>query len=367
VIVPRTLRHQTGVKASTRASLLINGGIAYFCGLTQAHAAKSVAVAYDAAAGCPSQAEFEAAVEGRGGHFTGPSAPGSAWAIRVSIVQDTAGFRGTLQTTNDDATSALREVHGATCQEVVDALAVVSATALNPGAEVEASPSEPAPKTAPVKTLPPASAAQDEGRLRGSGSTVNEKVPVEAGTLRFDKARPLSLFGGAQLGLLPNTLMPRYDLSLSTTNFVTTPGGKSYVDGVIARIHLSYLGPSTYRTDDASSQVQGFLFALGVCWSPIYDTRGWSALLCSEYGAGWFKIKSKDAQGTQIQDKLQGVGFAGLGVETQYHLGSVFQLGLKLGADVFVNQFGAERPDGSSIFRSSQFSGYGMLGLGVQL
>jgi len=363
------LHHQQGVKALLRTKLLV------FCGLAQvlavsvgearAHAAGRVAVVYEAVGSCPSEGEFKAAVESRGGNFTGPGAPGSAWAIRVSIAQDAGGYRGTLQTTNEDATSALREVHGSTCQDVVDALAVVSATALNP--QAESSPKSSAERApTPVIVKPPSPPAVDEGRLRATSSVVNAKVPVEAGTLRFDKARTLSLFAGAQLGMLPNTLVPRFDLSVSAANFVTTPGGKSYLDGPIPRLHVSYLAPATYHADDASSRAQGFLFALGMCWSPIYDTRGWSALLCGEYGAGWMQLKSKDAQGRQIQDKSVGLGFAGLGVETQYHVGSVFQLGLKLGTDIFVNQFGAERPDGSSIFRSSQFTGYGMLGFGVQ-
>lgn len=353
------------MKALIVAGLLVFNGFSIFPGVSQAQAAGRVALAYDAEPGCPSEMEFKTAVESRGGNFTGPGAPGSAWALRVSIAPDANGFRGTLQATTDDATSSPREVHGATCREVVDALAIVGATALNPEPESKPTVSEP-PATPQEPVRAPSRPSESDDRLRASGSVVNAKIPVEAGTLRFDKARNLSLFGGAQLGLLPNTLVPRFDLSMSAANFVTTPGGKSYLDGPIPRLHLSYLAPATYRTDEASSTIQGFMFGLGVCWSPFYDTRGFSALLCGEYGAGWMRIKSKDAQGSQIQDKTAGLGFAGLGVETQYHLGSVFQAGLKLGMDGFVSPFGAEHPDGRSIFRSSQITGYGMLSLGVQ-
>ncbi|HET7544125.1 MAG TPA: hypothetical protein VFK05_29840 [Polyangiaceae bacterium] len=340
--------------------------------LTEARAATPVALAYDAAPGCPSEMDFKAAVEARDGHFTGERAPGSAWALRVSIVADAGGYRGTLQSTTEEATSAVREVHGATCAEVVDALAVVSATALNPRADANAAVNEPPAPASPPSAKPtdkpsaPPSAAAAEPRLRATGSVQNAKVQVEAGTLRFDKARTLSLFAGAELGLLPHTLMPRYDLSISSANFVTIPSGKSFMDGAVGKLHLSYLGPSTVRTDDASSKVQAFLFGLAVCWSPVYDTRGWAVFLCGEYGAGAAKIVSKDAQGKKIQDKATGLGFAALGFETQYNFASIFQVGLKLGLDAFVNSFSAERPNGSTIFESSQIAGHGMLGLGVQ-
>jgi hypothetical protein len=87
--------------------------------------------------------------------------------------------------------------------------------------------------------------------------------------------------------------------------------------------------------------------------------------LCAEYGAGFVNIKSKNAQGQEIQNKEEGLGFASLGVESQYNLGSLFQIGLKLGADIMVDSFSAERPDGSRIFESGRFAGYGMLGFGV--
>ncbi|HEY0466425.1 MAG TPA: hypothetical protein VGC79_19580, partial [Polyangiaceae bacterium] len=188
-----------------------------------------------------------------------------------------------------------------------------------------------------------------------------------AGTLHLDYARALTAFAGAQFGMVPHTVMPRYDLSLGGASLITTPEGKSYMHGAIPRLHLGYLGQGTYTVDDATSQIQALSFALGLCWSPIYDTRGWVALLCGEYGAGVVNIRTKNTEGKEIQNKTTGLGFAGLGLETQYNLGSLFQLGFKLGAEFYVDSFSAERADGSRIFQSSQFAGYGMHGVGVHL
>jgi len=362
------VHHQSGVKSLIRAGLVTLGCVGGILRVSPAKAADHVALAYDIAAGCPSETDFKAAVEGRGGHFAGPSSPGSAWALRVSIVADAAGFRGTFQATNEDATSAVREVHGVTCLEVVDALAVVSATALNPQAESKppASPQQPALLTAKPKPEPePKTTAFSQGRVRATEALLNAQVPVEAGTLRFDYARALTLFAGAEFGMVRGTVIPRYDMSFSGAPLITTPGGKSYLHGAIPRLRLSYLGQATHETGEMRSEFRGVEFALGVCRSPIYDTRGLVLLLCAEYGAGLMNIRTKDGQGNQIQDKSTVIGFAGLGIESQYNLGSLLHVGLKLGADFMVNSFSAEHTDGSRIFESSLVAGYGMLGFGV--
>jgi hypothetical protein len=375
VIVLHSTHHHPDVTMLTRVVPWVLGAVAPFLSLNEARAAAPVALAYDAVPGCPSETDFKAAVEARDGNFTGERAPGSAWALRISIVRDDAGFRGTLQSTTEDTTSALREVHGESCQEVVDALAVVSATALSPRAETTAAVSEPAPVTpasapASARASPPPPARDADRHLRVVGgfgfAPSHRKMRVEAGTLHFDKVSNLLISGGAQLGLVPHTLVPRYDLAFSTTNFITTPSGASFLGGASPRMHFSFLGPSTYRTHDASSRVLGVLFGLGICRSFIYDTRGWAVHYCGELGGGALYVDSKDAQGTRLGDKTTGVGFAGYGIDTQYHLGPVFELGLKIGMDVFTNKLSAERPDGSKIFESSSFTGYGMLSLGAQ-
>jgi hypothetical protein len=374
VIFRSALCHQRGVKALIRAGLVVAGCFCAILRASGAHAADRVALAYETVAGCPAETDFKAAVERRGGQFGGPGAPGAAQALRISIIQEAAGFRGTLQATNEDATSVLREVHGATCQEVVEGLSIVGATALKPQADSKEALSTAPPPEGTVKPQPertakaepePTTSTFSQGRLRATKELVNAQVPVEAGTLRFDYARAVTLFAGAQFGLVPGTVIPRYDLALTAASLITTPGGKTYLHGAVPRLRLSYLGPAQYETHDTRTQLNGWTFALGACWSPIYDTRGWVAILCGEYGAGFMNLRSKDAQGVERQNKTSGLGFASLGVETQYNLGSLIHLGLKVGADIMVDSFSAERADGSHIFESSRFTGYGMLGLGV--
>jgi hypothetical protein len=368
VIVRPPPHHQRGVKALTRTGLVTSVTLCAILRVPLAEAADRVALAYEPSAGCPSEADFKAAVEGRGGHFAGPGAPGAARALRVSIVQEGAGFRGTLQATNEDATSALREVHGATCPEVVEALSIVGATALNPQADSAPAPSAAPPAVSTPKPKPepePTTTAFSQGRLRATKELINAQIPVEAGTLRLDYARAVTLYAGAQLGLVPGTVVPRLDLAVTAASLVTTPGGRTFFHGVIPRVRLSYLGQATYEARDTNTDLNALAFAAGVCWSPLYDTRGWVALLCGEYGAGFMNLRTKDADGKEVQNKTTGLGLVSLGIETQYNLGELFHVGLKAGADLLVDSFSAERADGSRIFQSSRFTGYGMLGLGV--
>ena len=101
----------------------------------------------------------------------------------------------------------MREVHGTSCQEVVAALAVVSALALRGEGEPEPAARAVSPRAPPraPPQAPPAKAA--ETRLQTMVGYRAREVPVSAGTLTFDRARAFNLYAGAQLGLLPSTFV----------------------------------------------------------------------------------------------------------------------------------------------------------------
>jgi len=393
VIAVPSEHHESIVKHAILRALPILCGFGLVFRAAPVRAADPVQLAYAAPDGCPSESDFRAAVTERGGRFDEASAPGSARGLRVSIVRDDPGFHGSLQSSIAESSSAVREVHGASCQEVVDALAVVSALALR-GEDQPPSPAAAAkPIPAPAVPQPPAAApappVEPEHHLRASGVIGKQRMQVSAGTLSFDKARALSVFAGGEVGLLPGKVVPRLDLSIDVANFVTTPNGKSFLDGIVTRVRLSYLGKATQSFHssnvaavdshlvasslDNSATVQGASFGMALCWSPTYDTRGFVALFCVEYGAGVLQLREKGASldGTTSSDfpddrtKTAGFGTAGVGFEGRYNLGSLFHVALKVGADAVVNTISAERSDGSQIFHSSNIVGYGMLGLGL--
>jgi hypothetical protein len=330
---------------------------------------------YTAPASCPAQTDFIAALASRGEQLPSPeSTPGAdELALTVSIEEEAGAYRGSFQTSRGEQASTARDVHGATCAEVFDALAVMSAIALR--ADREPQPAASMPSSAATPSAPVAAPSSDKSeRLRthgdvfGSPFEARKEVPVEAGTLTFHRARALSLYGGGALGLLPDAVVPRYELSLSLANFTTTPDGTSYLVAPIIRSRISMFGPATYDSTAASSKVFGLSAAVGTCWSPLYDTRGFVALFCGDLGFGVMQVNTNDLLGTRLQRKTQGFGSLGFGFEGEYNLGSLFHLGLKAGLDLLTSPVTAERANGAEIFHSasfgssSTFSGYGVAG-----
>jgi hypothetical protein len=332
-----------------------------------APATTAVALAYEAPAGCPTQQEFVTAVAARGSSFDDVGRVKRT--MMVSIHQQDDGFAGAFQVRDDQAATDKREVHGASCAEVVDAIAVVTAIALRPAEN--AAPAPAAPKADPAAASEPAP-TPPELRLRGRTRfypSRSESAPVGAGTLRFDLQRSFTAYAGATVGMIPSVLMPRYDLSAVIAHFITTPEGAQRISGPVVQARLSGLGPATYRSTDTTTDIFGLSFGFALCQSPLYDTRGWVVLFCSEYGGGLMNLLTKGADGKQIQSKNVGFGSVNLGAEVQYNFGSLFHIGAKVGGGFSFGQFSAERADGSQIFGSSSaglsWSASALLGAGV--
>jgi hypothetical protein len=336
-------------------------------------------VSYAAVQECPAQQRFELAVEARGARLNEPTS--KPRELRVSIVKQGDAYRGSLQLGGgDEGASGAREVHGATCDEVVDALAVVSAIALreesNPTGEAPVTPPPTEAVTAPAPPAPPKPETPPTPRLQaterfGSNFDGHREIAVEAGTLSFDRTLVVGLSAGGALGIVPGKVMPRYALSIVRGSFVTPPDRPSVLIGPIVRGHVNFFGPTSHQTHDHSTQVFGMSTALGMCWAPTYDSRGLIALLCSELGFGVMQLNTDDRAGKQVQSKSSAFGSVGVGFETQYNLGPLVQLGLKLGVDLTTQPFSAEGADGQRLFRSasfgasSSFSGYGISGYGL--
>jgi hypothetical protein len=348
-----------------------------------ARAQPATGLAYEAPAGCPTRLEFFAAVSARGGEFD--RADGSGGGDRVVVVsvrKGDHGFGGTVHVRSGQHATDKREVNGPSCNEVVDALAVVTAIELHATTQdlapvVAASAADkpastpPYPSAVPRPGSPEPTAAappSPDKRLRGSTRIFpprRESVVVRAGTLRFDLQQSATVYAGAAVGLIPSVLVPRYDLSGVVANFVTTPEGAQRIAGLVFNLRLSALGRATYRSADTTTDAAGFSFGLDICQSPIYDTTGFVLLLCGEYGGGWMALSTKGLDGIETQSKRVGFGTATLGGELQYNLSSIFQVGIKVGGVLGIGQITAERVDGSRIFASSPWSAYVLLGVGV--
>jgi len=344
--------------------------------------APAVRLAYEAPRGCPSEPEFVAAVTARGADFDGGKATGQPHVMVVSINRGGDGFVGAFQLRDDEGATNKREVRNASCAEVADALAVVTAIALHADADggdgaPSVAPRQPEPAPAPAEGTTPAATSPATGavptppddRLRGSTRIFpprTDSVAVRAGTLRFDLQRSATVYAGASGGMIPSVILPRADLSLLAAHFVTTPEGEPRISGLVLKLRLGALGAGTYRSPDTKTDLSAFTFGIDLCQSPLYDSKGLVLLFCGGFGSGLMMLKTNALDGTAIQSKKVGFGEATLSAEAEFYVGGGFHLGARVGGGFTVGQVTAERADGSRIFASSPWSWYATLGVGFR-
>ena len=231
------------------------------------------------------QEDFVAAVAARGAGFDAAESRDDGRVMQVSITRENDGFSGVFRVRSREGESKPREVHAINCNEVVDALAVVTAIALRPNSsDATSAPSQdkPAPKIDAPAQEPPAKPA--DKRFRGSSRWGWESLPVSSGTLRFDPELAFSINAGASFGQFPSLVLPRLDVSFHLANFVTTPEGNQRITGPIIRGHLSLLGGATLQSGDTRTLVTGQSVGFGICGSPHYDSSGLVLLGCLELG-----------------------------------------------------------------------------------
>ncbi len=332
-----------------------------------------VRVAYVAAAGCPPGPDFAAAVAVRGRNVLAVD-DDSPSVIRVAIAAEpNRGYRGTLRMGSSD--EGAREVHGATCRDVVDALALVAVSSLGPAEALPASPTtseramappapQPTPAEAPiaprVANLPD---RRPEDRTRAAPL---EPLLVPAGTLTFDSTNSFGVFGGVMTGLIPKVVVPRIDfIEAARTNLVTSPDGHTYRVWPTVRLHGSLFPSLKYHSAYGMTNASGGL-ALGadVCGAVYYDRNGLQVLVCPEFMVGYTAVTTTTPPGVRVDNGLEGFGTVGLGLDLTYDVGRHFQVGLKTGGAVLLGGLKAEASDGATLMQSSKWSLHGMLGAG---
>lgn len=332
-------------------------------------AGERVHISYEAPDDCPTRADFVDRVLERGAALAVPQ-DDVATSLAVTIRASDSGFVGELRLERPGADSAPREVHDPDCERVVEGLAVVAAIALGaPLVNDEAAPSAPQLEAEPKPVASePESAPESEraSALVGSSYAAPSEIEVEAGTLHFAAARSYTLRAGADIGVAPGLILPRYDLTASLASFIRTPADSSYLVGNVLQVNWSLLGPGTFTSEDGfSADLMGLQAGLNSCSAFSYDTRGWVLLGCAEFGVGVSWVDTRAPGGALLSSKEAGLGFAGVGVDAQYNFGRLFHLGARLGGRFQVGGPAPERPDGSALFETPLFGGYLTAGVGL--
>jgi hypothetical protein len=108
-----------------------------------------VHLSYAAPLGCPTEAEFHALVAARTTHLLRPGATGAARSFTITIDAAPGRARGALVIREASGREATREVPGEDCREVAEALALITAVAIDADARDPAAASPPVPLTPP--------------------------------------------------------------------------------------------------------------------------------------------------------------------------------------------------------------------------
>lgn len=119
-----------------------------------------ITLSFEGSEGCPDAASFEAQVRARTSRFRPVSAGETGRGFRARVASGDGQFAGSLLIEEPGAPPAERTLSGATCADVVAALALVTALAIDPQAKTSAiaAPEVPAAAPPPAPTAEPSAA-----------------------------------------------------------------------------------------------------------------------------------------------------------------------------------------------------------------
>jgi hypothetical protein len=207
-------------------------------------AGTTFSVSYDAAADCPTQATFEAAILTRS-----PSARrvDGAADVRLEVTLQPARGERRLRVVLADGTTTDREIAEDGCTESMQSMAVIAAMVLDAQKRETAAPSPaPAPVPTPAPSPPPARAPAPPRDARPASATPHRRtwLDVAAGTTLESAVAPKLALGaalGAELGLRRSSwLAPSLRVSgvFARAPIVETEAGDARFRVVVARSQL---------------------------------------------------------------------------------------------------------------------------------
>jgi hypothetical protein len=175
----------------------------------------------------------------------------------------------------------------------------------------------------------------------------------------------LGLSAGALFGIVPSTVVPRFDLTFARVNFITTPAGDGFIVGGVLRSRFTLLAPATYRTGELATDFLAFKTGLSGCSQFVYDLDGFVLLACGEIAAGVAVFTTKNAAGATVKETNLGIATASIELDARYNLSRLFQLELVAGGEAWVSKLHVDLPDGTELFHTNQFGAYATVGFGV--
>ena len=339
---------------------------------TFAYASESTQLDFLAPEGCGSEQDFMSAVAERDGQITESGATSRTLHVKIKKVE--GNFVGTLSLVNAGGTFGPREFQDESCAEVVDALALVAATALKESDEaaIEQTKQPEPPTEAPAKEPAKEEALPEQprsGHFSGRSKWGRDDVTVPAGVVRFNPIFAVSVQQSISYGPVPRTWLPTTSIVLELANTVTTPDGQQRINGPMLRFRygLSFPG-AKYSSGGVKYDIGSQSAAMGICWSPYYNIRGLVLTGCAEVGFQHLSVlaPAELTAGTS-QDSQQSFTLPTLGavLEARYNIGGMFHVGANLGFQWVAGRESVQTLDDSLMFRTLPYAASGSLFLGL--
>ena len=146
-------------------------------------------VDFDAPAGCGSAEAFRRGVAGRLDHAAAGDAVPPA-RIQVRLTRDGDRVVGELRLSREQGAADTRTVEGATCDEVVDVLALTAALALQPMGRAAPRPTAPPAARPPTRETGPGTSRGSAARNGATGTTTSSRPAAPAPPPRAAREAP---------------------------------------------------------------------------------------------------------------------------------------------------------------------------------
>jgi hypothetical protein len=257
-------------------------GVSFVARVTSAQSPdEAVRFHYRAPAGCPNGETFASRVQARTGRARLGEPGELARQFDVEVHLDTQGARARLSFTDSQGAAVVRAVRGETCEEVVSAIALVTALAIEAGPSergVSAPPAETSPSTG---TAPKIEAAPNASRSRG---------------LRAPEPDLLAWSFGVE-GSMSSWLGPGLSLGVGVFGEVGTyagPSGRLTLLRATSHALIEHRDrPGVFRPADFTATIA----RVGGCPLALGLGAGFRVLPCASFGLGQLEGEGQESEG----------------------------------------------------------------------
>jgi len=250
--------------------------------------ADHIHIEYGASAGCPSEAAFVWQVRARVNQM---SAPARKYAVVMTA--DSARARGTLRV-EDENRSTVRELSGASCDEIAEGLALILALVIDPGARTERARDLPPPP--PPSERP---AAQPRAALVGPVSDAGSDSSAAPARITAPSRPAVHLGGGvfARGAVAPGT-------TTSGRLFVEGGWDRQVAFSPHLRVGFEYAKSSPVVESVGTAQFSWMVGIAEACHSQHVVERTLSVPIC--IGIEWGRLVASGSEAPDAQTQTHG-------------------------------------------------------------